>query len=215
MDSNVWRDKNIENWKHILAPYRNRFWRVLEIGSWEGDSALFWHSFLGASVKCIDNWENPTLTREAAKAVEDRFDENTLNKPIEKIKMDSTKALYVLGKGKYEFELIYIDGDHHRDQVMIDSCLAWRLLRPGCGIMIWDDWRDYCPYEPNEKRPETAIRKFVEMHFSELDVLADTGQQLFVMKQETSHAIQENRQGRIYFPKGKQIHRQAGEAILR
>jgi predicted O-methyltransferase YrrM len=126
--------------------------------------------------------------------------------------MDSTKALYLLGKDKYEFELIYIDGDHHRDQVMIDSCLAWRLLRPG-GIMIWDDYSNYCPDEPDENRPERAIDLFCNMVHPSL--IESTGQQLIVRKQEVSHAIQENRQRRIYFTKGEQIHREAGEAVLR
>jgi predicted O-methyltransferase YrrM len=42
------------------------------------------------------------------------------------------------------FDLIYVDGDHARDQVTIDSLLAWRCLHPG-GIMIWDDNEAYLP----------------------------------------------------------------------
>jgi predicted O-methyltransferase YrrM len=190
MDSSEWRDRNIENWKRILAPYRGRDFEVLEIGSWEGDSALFFWNFLGARVTCIDNWENPTLARKVAQEVEDNFDANTAGKPITKIKMDSTKALYLLEKERRLFDLVYVDGSHYRDQVMVDSCLAWRLLRLG-GIMIWDDYRDYTRTEPDYKRPEQAINLFVEMQGVAISELEDTGQQLIVRRRDPD-ALQES-----------------------
>ncbi len=172
------------DWERALWPYKKQIKRVLEVGSYEGQSALFWHRFFGANVDCIDNWENalqpPTeFGRRMAMEAEARFDANTAGMPIRKIKQHSTMGLSLLSGG---YDLVYVDGDHHRDQVMIDSCLAWRLLRPG-GIIIWDDYSDYEPDTPDNRRPQRAIELFVQLQTTlAIRVFHDTGQQLFALK---------------------------------
>src|SRR5260221_7908256 len=189
-ESAQWRDRCIEDWKRILGPFAPRIKSVLEVGAWEGKSALFWHQTFGATVECIDNWENISLPREVAAQVEANFDANIKGTPIFKLKHDSTLVLHIMAQHGRSYDLIYIDGDHFRDQVMIDSCLAWRLLKPG-GIMIWDDWKDYLPSASDEERPERAIAGFMALHWSDAKVIADTGRQLFVRK-EKRDAISEN-----------------------
>jgi predicted O-methyltransferase YrrM len=171
----------VPSWERYLTPLKGTVKNVLEVGSWRGQSALFWLRFFDAAVTCVDNWENPTYTREAAAEVERAFDANIVGTPIIKVKLDSTLALHAMARSGARFDLIYIDGDHSRDQVMVDSCLAWKLLKTG-GIMIWDDYREYCPHEPDEKRPERAIDTFIGLHREDVQLIADTGQQLFVRK---------------------------------
>ncbi len=176
-------DSRISAWERILEPYRGKVHRVLEVGSYEGQSALFWQNFFHAEVWCIDNWQNPASPLRHGHEVEANFDANTRLQSIFKIKDESTIALHCLRQQKIHqpFDLIYIDGDHSPDQVMIDSCLAWRMLTSG-GIMIWDDWRDYIPHGPEDIRPEWGIECFLRLKSSRLEILADTGQQLMVEK---------------------------------
>jgi len=170
-------DSRREHWESVLAPYRRQVRRVLEVGSYEGQSALFWHFYFGAEVYCVDNWQHVAHGCKNAAEVEAHFDANVRGLPIMKCKAESsTEALLRLGGG---FDLAYIDGDHSRVQVLIDTCLAWRALRVG-GIIIWDDYRDYRPDLAD--RPASAIDAFVAMMAGELELLADTGQQLFARR---------------------------------
>jgi hypothetical protein len=173
-------DSRREDWERILGPYRNELTSVLEIGSYEGQSALFWINFLGASVTCIDNWMNAAHGVTDAGEAEAHFDANVGGR-VNKIKSSSTPALYELAGRNAFFDLVYIDGDHSRDQVMVDSILAWRCLRAG-GIMIWDDYEAYLPEADDRDRPTPAIKYFVAMQGKAIDIIQNTGQQLFVRK---------------------------------
>lgn len=167
------------NWELTFTLYSEKIKQILEIGSYEGQSALFWHHFFGAHVTCIDKWEDVAKGCASAAEVEAHFDNNRRGLPIIKIKASSTDGLLQLGKAGAEFDLIYIDGDHSRLQVMIDSCLAWHVLRRG-GFMIWDDYREYRPDLVD--RPTPAIDAFARMMENEMTVVKDTGQQLIVRK---------------------------------
>jgi hypothetical protein len=78
------------------------------------------------------------------------------------------------------FDLIYIDGGHARDDVIIDSLLCWRLLRTG-GILMWDDYE--LSIEPYIG-PREAINQilnlyrgaFVELHKSDQVIIRKTGE---------------------------------------
>jgi predicted O-methyltransferase YrrM len=137
---------------------------------------LFWCHFFGATVTCIDAWQQVAKGCRSAAEVEQHFDANIHGLPIVKLKQNSAKALAQLNES---FDLVYIDGDHSRLQVMIDTCLAWRLLRSR-GIMIWDDYTEYRPDLID--RPAPAIDAFLYMMKNEVRVLRDTGQQLIVQK---------------------------------
>lgn len=49
--------------------------------------------------------------------------------------------------GPYEkqFRLVFIDAGHSYEAVMNDSKVAFRLLRPDGGIIVWDDYGTYWP----------------------------------------------------------------------
>jgi predicted O-methyltransferase YrrM len=169
-----------QGWESILGPIRDEIKRVLEIGSYEGQSALFWHGFLNAHVTCIDNWKHVADGCANAREVERHFDNNTRGLRITKMKVaTSTDALVQLIRDKVSFDLAYIDGDHSRLQVMIDTCLAWRLLRSG-GIMVWDDYEEYRPDLVD--RPTPAIDAFNAFMQPEIIFIENTGQQLIVRK---------------------------------
>src|SRR6266545_1252641 len=88
-------------WEMMLGEYRGQVKRALDVGAYEGQSAIFWHRFFGAEVDCIDNWENayqpPTeWGQQAAAAAEVRFDHNTAGLSIRKLKGHSTLMLFGL-----------------------------------------------------------------------------------------------------------------------
>jgi predicted O-methyltransferase YrrM len=151
-----WTSWHYPKWMELLARYRKRPTRVLEIGSWEGRSALFFLNFLPrARLTCVDTFaggqehqEAAAVSRKEARslaALEQRFDANVhaFAKRVEKIKASSADALALLGVNKRRFDIAYIDGGHRAAEVYTDAVMTWALMQRG-GMMIFDDyqWRE-------------------------------------------------------------------------
>jgi predicted O-methyltransferase YrrM len=177
-----WSSAHFSDWARHLAKLRDRDAAVLEIGSWEGRSAIFFLEFLPRSrITCIDTFEggaeHAPLGNDFLASIEGRFDANLApyGDRVRKIKSLSFAALDRLAQDKTSFDLIYIDGSHARDDVLIDSVLAWRLLAPN-GICIWDDYSWGVRELPPEERPQQAIDAFLDLHFEELTTLQSEGQ---------------------------------------
>jgi predicted O-methyltransferase YrrM len=147
-----WTSWHFPNWSKLLTSRRNRALRVLEIGSWEGRSALFFLNYLPrATLTCIDTFAGGQEHQEAAarsraearflRSVEGRFDRNTgaFKKRIEKIKMPSTAALAELGIHNRRFDLAYVDGGHRAVEAYADGALTWPLMARG-GMLLFDDY---------------------------------------------------------------------------
>lgn len=172
--SSDWTSLHFPIWIGVLQHLRERPCDVLEIGSWEGRSAVFFLEFLPQSrLTCIDTFgggaENHASLAESSQIplIERRFDANL--EPyagrVEKLKARSVTALDGLVDSDARFDIIYVDGSHMRDDVMIDTLLAWRMLRPG-GIMIWDDYGGGHDKRPHE-RVSPAVEAFLAWHFGE------------------------------------------------
>lgn len=171
-----WVSAKIPSWCRILKIWRGLPIRVLEIGSWEGRSALFFLRYLPRStIVCIDTFEgNPNLKENRWKEIpyiEGRFDRNLeeFGNRVTKIKCRSTAALDRLLADQRQFDLIYIDGSHTCEDVRSDTARAWPLLADN-GIIIWDDYQ-WRPNFPPEKRPQIAIDEFLATHVGRYDLL--------------------------------------------
>ena len=157
-----WTSWHFPNWENWLAPYRARAARVLEIGSWEGRSALFFLNYLPrAELVCVDTFAGSQEHQDAADAevflpqVEKTFDANTsaFAGRIEKIKARSADALARLGLANRRFDLAYIDGSHRAADVYSDGVLTWPLVESG-GLMIFDDYElELTPAPLDNARP--------------------------------------------------------------
>ncbi|CAN0492089.1 unnamed protein product, partial [Phaeothamnion confervicola] len=143
-----WTSWHFPNWIKLLAPYRGRGLRVLEIGSWEGRSAIFFLNCLPkARLTCIDSFEGGIEHRKTPdsaaflRRVEKWFDANTapFKKRVEKIKARSTDALVDLGMRRRRFDVAYVDGSHIAADVYSDAVLTWPLMARG-GLVIFDDY---------------------------------------------------------------------------
>jgi predicted O-methyltransferase YrrM len=143
-----WTSWHFPNWENWLAPFCVRPTSVLEIGSWEGRSALFFLNYMPrAHLVCVDTFAGAQEHQAADDAavflptVEKTFDANTsaFADRVEKIKARSADALAQLGLAKRRFDLAYIDGSHRAADVYSDGVLAWPLVEPG-GLVIFDDY---------------------------------------------------------------------------
>jgi predicted O-methyltransferase YrrM len=173
-----WTSGHFSTWRRMLSPLRDQPLRILEIGSWEGRSALFFLNFFpNATIVCVDTFvgSNEEMHKQLLKrelAIERHFDRNLSGhgRRVEKIKSRSAPALEHMTAEGREFDLIYIDGDHTYDGVMSDSLGAWGLVAAG-GIIIWDDYRYGDSLAP-EDRPKEAIDAFLRDRAGEFRLLA-------------------------------------------
>jgi predicted O-methyltransferase YrrM len=159
---------------------------ILEIGSWEGRSAVFFLNFFPrAQITCVDtfagspqNHPDDSVYLQHAAESEERFETNLSEfaRRVEKVKSRSVPALDRLSEIDRRYDLIYIDGSHEGDDVMVDSLLSWRMLNVG-GLLIWDDYR----WKRDYYRPRSRIDAFRRLHKGELRVL-HKGEQLISLR---------------------------------
>jgi predicted O-methyltransferase YrrM len=173
-------------WDATLSGLRDDSLRILEVGSWEGRSAVFWLEYFPRShVTCIDTFAGGarlTSIGHPPEGVEARFDANMApyGQRVRKIKNRSALALAGMAGEGATFDLIYIDGSHERNEVLVDSLLCWPLLKEG-GYIIWDDYYLGLEDRPPAARPQQAIDLFLDWHSHELSI-ADVGSQVIARR---------------------------------
>jgi predicted O-methyltransferase YrrM len=164
-----WTSCHFANWARLLGRYRGIAARVIEVGSWEGRSALFFLNYLPhCSLVCIDTFQGSEEHRTHPEAfagdlpeIERRFDVNLASfaDRLEKIKAPSAFALAELGIDGRRFDIAYMDGSHRAADVYSDGVLTWSMLVRG-GTMIFDDYEwAYMP-EPRSN-PKLGIDCFL------------------------------------------------------
>ena len=186
--SSDWTSWHFPVWAKALAPFRAREARVLEIGSWEGRSALFFVNFLPrCRLTCIDPWtgsaEHLVDPHFAALALESegRFDANVASfaSRIEKIKAPSPRALPELGIAGRRFDIVYIDGSHIAADVYADAVLSWPMVVPG-GIVIFDDY-EWKGFEDPTQNPQPGIDAFLAAYAGKYRMI-ERGYQILISK---------------------------------
>jgi predicted O-methyltransferase YrrM len=163
--------------------------RFLEIGSYEGQSALWFLRNLlthpTSKLLCVDTWH----AGEDMPYVDDDTLLTTFLNNIDAYRANcgimrgrSQDVLLQLPPDTYDF--VYIDGSHTTPSVLMDSVLAWRVAKPG-GILIWDDYLWELPMEKyptsvteEQKkhiellRPKTGIDAFLTCYEGQYEVIA-------------------------------------------
>lgn len=188
-------DSHINDWVRILTPLKERCESptICEIGSYEGRATLFLLLFFpNSKITVIDQWVNYNeRANEEMPLAEERFDKNMaqFRSRIEKVKDRSASALaHLRAGGPEQFDLIYVDGSHFADDVLVDAILAWQLLKKD-GILIFDDylWR-HRSYGP-KKNPSKAINLFLRLIANDHDVLL-ISHQVAVKKSSSANRYQ-------------------------
>lgn len=171
-------DWNIVQWCVIFSRIFNRAdpVNILEIGSWEGRSALFFLTyFTQGHLTAVDSWkfdsDNVYNNTPEFQNSEARFDANLAPYAarLTKRKGSSRQVLPQLLDEEQKFDVIYVDGSHLSDDVLTDGMYAWRLLKQG-GVVIFDDllWGNYQRARAN---PAWAISLFLRFHKGEYKIL--------------------------------------------
>ena len=170
---------NAYNFLKYLSPKAPSF-RYLEIGSFEGGSAIYVSSkFQNSEIYCVDNWikTEDGYSNLDFKNVESNFDYNTsCFKNIHKIKQSSDNFFK---NNTLNFDVIYVDGHHKAEQVFKDCKNSWKFLNND-GIMICDDyiWNHYKDINNN---PCFAINQFLKT-IKNYKILRVSNSQIFVKK---------------------------------
>ena len=145
---------------------------ILEIGSYEGRSAIFFlKNFSDSNITCVDTWcGSDEHKRVDFELIEENFDLNTSfyqsNKTLLKYKMTSSE--FFEKKSKY-FDLIFVDGDHSSNQVKVVLINSWNILKSG-GYLILDDYMWWF-YKDLKKNPSTPINNFIKENISNISKL--------------------------------------------
>jgi hypothetical protein len=148
-------------WRRLLAPYAGTARQVLQIGSGDGDAAASILELLpDARIACIGLFRHEAAFDASVGAFQAR---------VEKVKGVSTLALSDLVAEDRRFDIVYIDGSQRRDDVLIDSLLAWSMLNTD-GLLIWNSYRAGGEL-PDLDRPKTAVDVFLNLHRRELAIL--------------------------------------------
>jgi hypothetical protein len=174
--STDWAASHFFKWAELLHPFQKKALRILEIGSWEGRSALFFLNYLPLSrIVCIDTFggsvehHRDRYFAELSPKTEGQFDRNLveLMDRVEKIKGTSASVLPKLGVAGRRFDLAYIDGSHMAADVYSDAALTWPMLQPG-GIVIFDDYEWMAKDQEPPKLGIDAFLATLGSHYREL-----------------------------------------------
>ena len=155
--------------------------RILEIGSFQGRSALFFAEYFpGAEVGCVDTWAGSDEHEDsnALTGLQEVFKRNL--KGYSKVRMYvMTSSEYFLNSNSGAYDIIYVDGSHRAVDVLLDIVSSFHRLRSG-GLLMLDDylWKHYGTVDKN---PCVAINAFYKIFEKEFEVLR-FGYQVYLRK---------------------------------
>ena len=168
-------------WKQILKIIPRDF-KYLEIGSWEGNSALFiLTNFNVKNVVCVDIWEDINF-KDIQKSNYENYKKN-IEEFLNKVKTyKGTSDSFFLNQ-RENFDVIYIDGSHETDQVYKDIKNSWKVLN-NKGVLICDDYFYGDIYKNPNNVPSIAINKFIEEESknNSIKILCVNNSQIFLRK---------------------------------
>lgn len=163
--STDWVSAKIPFWLEAFGEQSSRELEVLEIGSWEGMSSCFLLRALPkARLTCVDTWMggDEHQGRQGLNEIEANFEANIapFRDRVTKIR-NSSLGFFATTPAEARYDLIYVDGSHRADDVIVDAVQCHTRLKVG-GLMILDDylWRDYDDWRNN---PAPAINAFLKM----------------------------------------------------
>lgn len=187
-----WFSFNKPVWKNIFPLVLSKAPRVLEIGSWEGRSAVFLLTTLCATsgeLVCIDHFDLMGTAEGRERYRKLTHNLTLTGRPARVLPQFSVPALCTLLREEMNkdheagFDWIYIDGSHRSDDTLLDAELAWRLARPGC-IFIFDDYN--WPEQPFDSphHPCRGIDAFLAIHKGEYERLSTDPEQYQMILQK-------------------------------
>jgi predicted O-methyltransferase YrrM len=190
--TNGWfEDEAKANWDRLLPLIQPK--KILEIGSFEGKSAVYMIQTLGNlypfELHCVDSWDGVERYKRDMQVIRSRFFANTReageNAPhMVSLFLHEEKSASALPKmfaaHEASFDFIYVDGSHYGGDVIADAVNSFGLARTG-GVIGFDDyrWRDM---QDPLYGPGPAIDTFLAAYSSKLKRLPSSSGQVYVEK---------------------------------
>jgi|LakMenEpi03Aug12_release.lakeMendotaPanAssembly.Ray.scaffolds.fasta_scaffold453542_1 SAM-dependent methyltransferase len=168
-DHDDWFSGNIFFWEKIV----NKISKIkyLEIGSFEGRSTVFIKELSNLeTLVAVDIWENyDEIKNINFNKVYENFKYNlNLGGRNENVNFLKTNSDDFFKNNKNHYNLIYIDGLHHYEQVKKDFINSFNFLENN-GYIICDDFTWFA-YNKIELNPMKAILECYELYKSKLSV---------------------------------------------
>lgn len=116
---------------------------ILEIGTYEGNSAIFFlQNLRKSSINCVDSWSDlytaGNKNRELSfNTIKKNFDINIMPYK-DRVVIHHSLSNKFFAKNKLKYDLIYVDGSHTYDDVLYDGSNSVKLLNNN-GLIIFDD----------------------------------------------------------------------------
>ena len=184
--SQDWFTHNIPTWEPFIASLLaslppGRAPRALEVGSWEGRSAVYLISKLCATptslLVCIDHFDLFRTVDGRERHAKFHHNLTLTGFPFRLIDEFSVPGLMTLLQEEAAappssagFDFVYLDGSHRGDDTLLDAELAWRLTRRGA-LFIFDDYEwDSEPFT-SINHPARGIDTFLELHAGQFNLL--------------------------------------------
>ena len=153
------RKNRVGNFRKVLSEL-GRVDSYLEVGVCEGWSGEWWLSnalqsrdsvYVGIDVWL--DWDKHGVSGQ-----------DVYESAVARLKRFGSRVTLITGWSSEElpllrpqsFDVIYIDGDHRLIPVLVDTVLAWGLLRVG-GVMVWDDYGQ----RSRGRQPKSAVQGFL------------------------------------------------------
>ncbi|KAH8831168.1 glycosyltransferase family 8 protein [Flagelloscypha sp. PMI_526] len=182
-----WFTSNQERWRALFSQLASPNPRALEIGSWEGRSAVFTlENLSNSSIVCIDHFDlhqtgagkerykklqyNLKLTGKAFRVV-DEFSTVGLMRLLEEAAKEDTPG----------YDWIYIDGSHEADDTLLDAEMVWRLARNNA-IVVLDDYLWDGENPDSIHHPKRGIDAFMALHDGQFSRLSRDGDYQVVLR---------------------------------
>ena len=152
---------------------------ILEIGSFEGRSSLFFINYFknqllinDIKITCVDTWEgSKEIFHENINfnLVEKNFENNLVKFEdiVEKIK--STSNNFFLKENNKFYDIILIDGSHEFEDVLSDAENSLKVINEN-GIIIFDDY-NWFHYKNEKLNPAHAINIFLKNNLGKFEIL--------------------------------------------
>lgn len=149
---------------------------IVEIGSYEGASACWMLEHLmkhpDSRLYCLDTFAGSIEhTARQRENLEQRFKQNIAltgkAQQVEALIGRSDDGLVKLLSRGIKADFVYVDGSHKTADVLTDSVLAWKLLKPG-GLLVFDDYLWPVYQDQPLLNPKMAIDAFINCHMNQV-----------------------------------------------
>lgn len=178
-----WFSRKIPVWNYVFDRLQiTEVENYLEIGSWEGLSTSFIaHRFPLVKAFCVDTWQGSEehASLENTSGIFERFKKNTGNTSQIELFQGTSRSFFEHFDRSVLFDLMYIDGSHYVDDVIMDAFSGFQLLKKG-GVMIFDDYL-WKRYEHPQDNPAAACNAFLKIKSKEVDII-HVGYQVIIQK---------------------------------